>query len=89
MNHGHVITLMQDSLRTILMIAFPLLGIGLVLGLLISIFQAATQISEQTVVFVTKIVSVFTALLIFGSWILSSLTEYFQRMIGYIMDVLR
>jgi flagellar biosynthetic protein FliQ len=88
-NHGHVITLIQDSLRTILMIALPLLGIGLVLGLLISIFQAATQISEQTVVFVTKIISVFMALLIFGSWILIQLTEYFHRMVGYIMYILR
>jgi flagellar biosynthetic protein FliQ len=86
---SHVTTLMQDSLRTILLMALPLLGIGLVLGLLISVFQAATQISEQTVVFVTKIVSVFVALLVFGSWILTQLTEYFHRMMAYIMYVLR
>ena len=89
MEPGHVSTLMQDSLRTILIVALPLLGIGLILGLIISILQAATQINEQTIVFVAKIFSVFAAILIFGSWILVQLTEYVQRMIGYILVILR
>ena len=89
MEAAHINTLMQDALRTILLVSAPLLGIGLVIGLIISILQASTQINEQTIVFVSKIVCVFTSLLIFGSWMLTQLTEFFNRMIGYIMVVLR
>ena len=58
------------------MCAAPMLIIGLLVGLLISIFQAATQINEQTLTFVPKIVAVFITMLIFGPWLIKVLTEF-------------
>ena len=58
------------------MCAAPMLIVALVVGLLISIFQAATQINEQTMTFVPKIVAVFITLLIFGSWVINTLTVF-------------
>ncbi|NLT17253.1 MAG: flagellar biosynthesis protein FliQ, partial [Clostridiales bacterium] len=73
MEQGQVIQVAQDAVVTILSVAAPLLGIALVIGVVVSIFQATTQINEQTLAFVPKIVGVFLALLIFGGWMLSAL----------------
>ena len=56
----------RKAVQTILMAAAPMLIIGMVIGLLVSIFQAATQINEQTLTFVPQIVAVFVTLVIFG-----------------------
>ncbi|MCL2002676.1 MAG: flagellar biosynthetic protein FliQ [Oscillospiraceae bacterium] len=61
---------------TILTVAAPMLLIGLAAGLIVSILQATTQINEQTIVFVTKILSVFLTLIIFGNWMLTRLSEF-------------
>lgn len=58
------------------MCAAPMLIVALFVGLLISIFQAATQINEQTMTFVPKIVAVFVTLLIFGPWVINTLTTF-------------
>lgn len=58
------------------MCSAPMLIVALLVGLLISIFQAATQINEQTMTFVPKIVAVFITLLIFGSWVINILTIF-------------
>jgi flagellar biosynthetic protein FliQ len=58
------------------MAAAPMLIVALLVGLLVSIFQAATQINEQTLTFVPKIVAVFITLLIFGSWLIKILTLF-------------
>lgn len=60
----------RKAIQTILMSAAPMLIVALVVGLIVSIFQAATQINEQTLTFVPKIVAVFITLLIFGSWLI-------------------
>ena len=60
----------RRAIQTILMCAAPMLIIALVVGLFVSVFQAATQINEQTLTFVPKIVAVFITLLVFGSWII-------------------
>ena len=69
-------------------ISGPLLIIALVVGLLVSIFQATTQIQEQTLAFVPKIVAVLLGLVIFGPWMLSHMTSYtsdiFSNLIRYI-----
>ena len=89
MSQSEVSSLIQDAVITILTVSLPLLGIGLVVGLIISILQATTQINEQTIVFVSKIVSVFTALIIFGPWMLTRLQEFTLRVYGYIITLLR
>jgi flagellar biosynthetic protein FliQ len=65
-----------EAVMTILTVAAPMLLIGLVTGLIISILQATTQINEQTIVFVAKILSVFLTLIIFGNWMLTRLSEF-------------
>lgn len=66
----------RKAIQTILMCAAPMLIIGLLVGLLISIFQAATQINEQTLTFVPKIVAVFLAMIAFGPWLIKILTVF-------------
>lgn len=66
----------RKAIQTILMAAAPMLIVALLVGLMVSIFQAATQINEQTLTFVPKIVAVFITLLIFGSWLIKILTLF-------------
>ncbi len=70
------IDICRKAVQTILMAAAPMLLIGMVIGLLVSIFQAATQINEQTLTFVPKIVAVFVTLVIFGPWLIKLLTLF-------------
>ncbi len=70
------VDLCRKAIQTILLSAAPPLLVALVVGLLISVFQAATQINEQTMTFVPKIVAVFITLLIFGSWLIKILTTF-------------
>ncbi|MDR1692650.1 MAG: flagellar biosynthesis protein FliQ [Oscillospiraceae bacterium] len=79
MTQTEVASIVTDAVLTILVVSAPMLVIGLVAGLIISILQATTQINEQTIVFVVKILSVFLALIIFGPWMLTRLTEFTQR----------
>ena len=65
-----VIALAQRALLTVLMVSVPMLGSGLIVGLVVSILQATTQIQEQTLTFVPKIIAVLGSIIIFGSWIL-------------------
>lgn len=67
---------------TVLEVSAPMLGLGLIVGLLVSIFQATTQIHEQTLAFIPKIVAVFVAVLIFGPWILNVLVDFTSRLLG-------
>ena len=76
MSQEFVISIAENSVWTVLLVAGPLLVIALVLGLLVSIFQATTQIQEQTLAFIPKIVGVLFALIIFGPWMLSQLTNF-------------
>ncbi len=70
------ITLGQNAVYISLLLAAPLLLVGLVVGLAIAIFQATTQIQEMTLTFVPKIVAVMLAILFFDSWMMIKLTDY-------------
>ena len=76
MNQGDVLKLAQDAIRTILMVSAPMLIFSLVVGLIVSIIQAVTQIQEATLAFVPKIVAVLLSLIIFGPWILKLITQF-------------
>ncbi|MEM9101493.1 MAG: flagellar biosynthesis protein FliQ [Pseudomonadota bacterium] len=80
MENDFALFVMGDMLKTALIIASPLLGTTLVIGLLISIFQVVTQIQEMTLTFVPKIVASVGALAIFGPWMLSTLVEYTKQL---------
>jgi flagellar biosynthesis protein FliQ len=66
----------RKAIETILLVSAPMLISALVVGLLISVFQAATQINEQTMTFVPKIVAVMVSLILFGSWIIQVLLAF-------------
>lgn len=72
----------RDTLLLSLVISAPILLIGLVIGLIISILQAVTQLQEQTLVFVPKIVAMMLATVIFLPWIAQRLLDYSQEMFG-------
>lgn len=76
----YLLDVARDSILTVLKIASPVLLIGLVVGLLVSIFQATTQIQEQTLHFVPKILAMLIALLLLGSWMLTTISEFTLRM---------
>ena len=73
-----VIQLGQEALMTVIIVSAPMLGLGLAVGLTVSVFQATTSIQEQTLAFIPKIIAVFVAILIFGPWMLSLMVEYFS-----------
>lgn len=72
----------REAILTTLMVAAPILGAGLGLGLLVSIFQATTQIQEPTLAFVPKIAAVLISLLIFGGWIIRVITTFTLNLWG-------
>lgn len=76
MNSEFVISVAERGIYTILIICGPLLILALVVGLLVSIFQATTQIQEQTLAFVPKIVAVLLGLIFFGPWMLTHMISY-------------
>ena len=79
MNSTAVIHMISEALQLTLMISAPLLLTALAVGLVVSIFQAATQINEDTLSFIPKLLAVFAVLVIAGPWMLSTLVEYLQR----------
>ncbi|HLU21890.1 flagellar biosynthesis protein FliQ [Lederbergia graminis] len=76
MNAQQVIALAEKGVYTILIVAGPLLILALVVGLVVSIFQATTQIQEQTLAFIPKIVAVLVGLVVMGPWMLSKFLSY-------------
>ncbi|AND39405.1 flagellar biosynthesis protein FliQ [Cytobacillus firmus] len=71
-----VISIAERGIITVLMICGPLLILALVVGLVVSIFQATTQIQEQTLAFIPKIVAVLVGVVFFGPWMLSHMLSY-------------
>ena len=84
MNSTYVIAMVREALELLLIISAPLLITALAVGLVVSIFQAATQINEATLSFIPKLVGVFVAIVIAGPWILQLLIDYTQRMFANI-----
>ncbi|MDE3838531.1 flagellar biosynthetic protein FliQ [Bacillus methanolicus] len=71
-----VISIAEQGIYTVLMISGPLLLLALVVGLIVSIFQATTQIQEQTLAFIPKIIAVLLGVVFFGPWMLSHMLSY-------------
>lgn len=81
MNPQFVLTMGQEALTLLLMVAAPVLGTVLIVGLVISIFQAITQIHEATLSFVPKLVAAMLVLALAGPWMLTTMVDYIRRMI--------
>lgn len=89
MSESFVISVIKDAVTSVIMSSAPIMVISLVIGLIISIFQATTQIQEQTLTFVPKILAVFLSLILFGPWMLHLLTGFAQRMFDAIPYMVR
>ncbi|MBY0237991.1 MAG: flagellar biosynthesis protein FliQ [Burkholderiaceae bacterium] len=74
-----VLTMGRQAMEVTLMVAAPMLLVALVIGLVISIFQAATQINEATLSFIPKLVGIFVALVVAGPWMLSVMLDYMRQ----------
>jgi flagellar biosynthetic protein FliQ len=83
-----VLTLAQQALWITALISAPLLLTALVVGLAVSVFQAATQINEMTLSFIPKLLAIFAALVIAGPWMLAMLVDYVQRLFTSIPQVI-
>ena len=79
MNAQQVFTVGQQALHLLLIVSAPMLIVVLVVGLLVSVFQAATQINEATLTFVPKIVAAVVVLAVAGPWMMTTLVEFLQR----------
>jgi len=89
MSQGLVIDLAQDAMKIVLLISGPMLGFALIVGFAVSIFQATTQIQEQTLGFILKILVIFCSMIVFGPWMLSTLVNYTQALFMNINDYIK
>lgn len=76
MTEGTVIHLAREAISLVLLLAGPLLLVSLAVGLAVSIFQAATQIQEQTLTFVPKLVAILITLLVLGGWMMNTMLTF-------------
>ncbi|HRD33445.1 MAG TPA: flagellar biosynthesis protein FliQ [Rhodocyclaceae bacterium] len=88
MNPGMVIDIGRQAAEITLMMAAPLFIAALATGLLISVFQAATQINEMTLSFVPKLVAIFVTLVVAGPWMLTLITDFTRRLITSIPNLI-
>ena len=89
LNQSEVLTVLRDAVYVVLLGSAPMLAAALLIGVLVSIFQATTQINEQTLAFVPKIIGIFVALLLFGGWIISKVTDFTSLLFHSIQQMLR
>lgn len=80
MNADTVLYLGREAMFTVLLVSAPILGSTLLIGVLISIFQATTHIQEQTLTFVPKIIGVLAVLVLFGSWMINIMLSYMSNL---------
>ncbi|HNR87203.1 MAG TPA: flagellar biosynthesis protein FliQ [Spirochaetota bacterium] len=75
-----VIKILREALMVTMIVSAPILGVGMIVGLIISIFQTTTSIQEQTLTFVPKIIAIFAVVVISASWIISTLVTYTKNL---------
>lgn len=79
-----VLSLVQQALQVTVMVSAPMLGAGLATGLLVSLFQAATQINEMTLSFIPKLLVLVLVMVVAGPWMLNTMIDYMQRLFSSI-----
>ncbi len=89
MNQDFIIGLAKDAVEITLMLSLPILLLGMVVGLSISVFQSVTQIQEMTLAFVPKIIAVLLGLFWFGPWMLTKMLNYTESMIVNLPQYIR
>jgi flagellar biosynthesis protein FliQ len=89
MTAEYVMSLGNEAVKMVLLLSLPLLGVGLVVGLLVAVIQATTQIQEMTLSFVPKIVAVLLALLAVSPWMLSKMSYFTTHLIQSIPELIK
>ena len=89
MTIGNLVTLLRDGIFQILIMIAPVLGVALVVGLIIAIFQAVTSIQEQTLTTVPKIFAILAILALLGGWMFSSMRDYTVQIFQMIPQIVR
>ena len=84
-----VVSFAKDAIQLTILVAMPMLGLGLAVGLVVAIFQATTSIQEMTLTFVPKILAVLLGLLYFAPWMLEKMTLYTEKVITQIPMYIR
>lgn len=87
MTPEYVVDIGRQAIETVLMVAGPMLIVALLVGLVVSIFQAATQINEQTMTFIPKIVGVFVTLLLFAPWMIQKVTAFLVMIFNQLPNI--
>ena len=75
-----VVDIGRHAVETLLLVSAPMLGAALITGLIVSIFQAATQVNEMTLSFIPKLIAVFLVLVLAGPWMITLMTDYIRRL---------
>jgi len=83
------VNLVTEMFKIALLVSTPVILLIFIVGLIISIFQAATQINEMTITFVPKIVAAVIGLIIFGSWMTTELVDYTRQMLETIIQIIK
>ncbi len=89
LSSGMVMTIARETLLTAILLAGPALLVGMLVGLVISMLQAVTQIHEQTLTFVPKLLAILLSLMVFGPWMLKILTSFTVNTLGNLHNVIR
>ncbi len=89
MNPSEAVTLAQNAIIIAILLSSPLLIVGMVVGIMIALFQATTQIQEMTLTFVPKIFAVMLTLLFFSSWMITKVIDYTEDLIISIPLIIR
>ena len=89
MTLGMLVTLLRDGIVQILLLASPVLGAALIVGLIVAVFQATTSIQEQTLTFVPKLVTILAVLALLGGWMFTSMRQYTIDIFGLIGRITR
>ncbi len=80
MDQAIVIDVAREAIKSVLLVSAPILGLGLLVGLIVSIVQATTQIQEPTLSFIPKIIAVSLTMLVFGPWMMNIMYEFTVRL---------
>lgn len=89
MSESFVVSIGNQAITTVLTVAAPVLIVSMIVGLIISIFQAVTQIQEQTLTFVPKLLAIAVVFIILGPWMLQTIIQFIQTMLNNISYVVK
>ncbi len=89
MNEDMVMSIGTEAIKVTIMLAGPMLAAALLIGLVVSILQAVTQINESTLTFIPKMIAVIVVLAVMAPWMLETLTQYATQVLGTAGDLVR